>query len=160
MNEDKFKIAIRNIYGAVDELREAFPGRKFTPDGKMVGDIGEAIGKILYDLELDEKSRKDWDGWWINKFGNRKEIQIRATQCDTTYLKKPPSRGTLLIFKIDKEKMGDYSVVYNGDIDLAWDYVKHQQSKEKIISLKSLGELQKSVALEDMIPERKAKDLL
>lgn len=157
MNEDKFKNAIKNIYEAVNELREAFPGRRFTPDGKMIGDIGEAIGKILYNLELDEKSRKDWDGWWIDGLGNRREIQIRATQCNTTYLKPPPDKGTLLIFKIDKEKNGDYSVVYNGDIGLAWDYVKHQKSKEKTISLNDLNKLQQKVVPEDMIPRREQK---
>ena len=156
MDEDKFKIAIRNIYEAVGALRGAFPGRKFTPDGKMVGDIGEAIGKILYDLELDERSRKDWDGWWFDQNGNRREVQIRATQCDTTYLKKPPNKGTLLIFKIDKERMGEYHVIYNGDIEFVWNHVKHQRSKEKTISLKDLIMLQETVSREDMIPGRGA----
>ena len=108
------------MYVAVNELRAAFPGRRFTPDGKMVGDIGEAIGKILYDLELYERSKKDWDGWWFDSEGNRREVQVRATQCETTYIKKPPGRGTLLIFKIDSTADGAYRVVYNGDAESAW----------------------------------------
>lgn len=155
MDEAKFKLAIKSIYGAVGELRKSFPGRKFTPDGKLVGDIGEAIGEILFSLELDQKSRPHWDGRWKDKFGDWRNVQIRATQCDTTYLKKPAGKGTLLIFKIDKEKNGEYSLVYNGDIHLVWNRVSHQKSKEKTISLRDLRYFQKSVASEDKIPERK-----
>lgn len=161
MNENKFKIAIRNLYKAGDKLRESFPDRNFTFDGKLIGDIGEAIGKFLYNLKLDKKGsgRKDWDGWWLDKSGKRREVQIRATQGVTTYIKKPPSKGTLLIFKIDKEKFGAYKVVYNGDISLVWNskYVRRQKSKDKTISLNNLAKLQetqKTVAPENMIPKR------
>ena len=153
MDENRFKLAIKNMYVAVNELRAAFPGRRFTPDGKMVGDIGEAIGKILYDLELYERSKKDWDGWWFDSEGNRREVQVRATQCETTYIKKPPGRGTLLIFKIDSTADGAYRVVYNGDAESAWNHVHHQKSTEKTISLKDLSKLQEKVAPEDMIPK-------
>ena len=154
MNKNEFKAAIRNIYTAVDGLKKVFPGRKFTLDGKIVGDIGEAIAATLYQVNLYDKNRRDWDGWWKNESGDREEVQIRATQCDTTYLKKPPQKGTLLLFKIDKEKMGEYSVVYNGDIMLAWNAVKHQKNKDKIISLKKLKKLQKDVSSNDKIPKR------
>ena len=63
----------------------------------------------------------------------------------------------LLIFKIDKEKMGNYNVVYNGDIGLVWNYVKHKERKDKIISLKNLAKLQVAVVPEDMIPKLKNK---
>lgn len=154
MNKNQFKLAIQNIYTAVDELKRAFPGRKFTLDGKIVGDIGEAIAAISCQIYLDEKSRNDWDGWWRDINGNRKEVQIRATQCDTTYLKKPPGNGTLLIFKIDRQKMGEYNMVYNGDIMLVWNTVKHQKSKEKTISLVNLRKLQKDVFPNDIIPKK------
>jgi hypothetical protein len=31
------------IYRAVQELEERYPGRKFTPDGHLVGSIGEVV---------------------------------------------------------------------------------------------------------------------
>jgi len=33
---------IRQIYAIVDELERLYPGRRFTPDGHLVGSIGEA----------------------------------------------------------------------------------------------------------------------
>lgn len=34
---------VDKIYEAVAELEAAYPGRKFTPDGHLVGSIDEAI---------------------------------------------------------------------------------------------------------------------
>jgi len=34
---------VAKIYEAVEELRQEFPGRPFTPDGHLVGSIGEVI---------------------------------------------------------------------------------------------------------------------
>ncbi|MEY3457412.1 MAG: hypothetical protein RL215_569 [Planctomycetota bacterium] len=39
----RFPQLLRDIYAAVDELERMFPGRHFTPDGHMVGSIGEAF---------------------------------------------------------------------------------------------------------------------
>ena len=121
----------------------------------MLGDIGEAIATMLYKINLDNKSQKDWDGYWKDQTGNQRKVQIRATQGDTTYLKEPPFPGTLLIFKIDIEKHGEYDVVYNGNIEMVWDKIKNQKSKEKTISIKELMNLQKNVEPDNMIPKRK-----
>ncbi len=34
---------VADIYRAVVRLEELYPGRKFTPDGHLVGSIGEVI---------------------------------------------------------------------------------------------------------------------
>ena len=44
---------VADIYRAVAQLEQAYPGRKFTPDGHLVGSLGEviaaeALGLILY----------------------------------------------------------------------------------------------------------------
>lgn len=153
MDTQEFHAAVKDIYIAVERLRRVFPGRKFTPDGRMLGDIGEAIAAMLYKIDLDEKSQKDWDGCWNDRAGNKRRVQIRATQGETTYLKKPPFPGTLLIFKIDKEKHGEYKMVYNGNIGMVWNKIKNQKSKT--ISIKELINLQKNVEPGDMIPKRK-----
>jgi hypothetical protein len=36
---------VADIYRAVGELETAYPGRKFTPDGHLVGSIGEVIAQ-------------------------------------------------------------------------------------------------------------------
>ncbi|MBI5574120.1 MAG: hypothetical protein HY919_06175 [Elusimicrobia bacterium] len=145
--------AIRNLYDAVNELQSAFGNRHFTPDGKMVGDIGEAIAELVYDLKIDNNSLKHWDGYWTNLKGEKRKVQIRATQGDWTYLKKPPHNGTFLLIKINTD--GTFKTVYNGDIMTVWNKRKHLKSKEKTISLKELEQLNKTVVTSEKIPERK-----
>jgi hypothetical protein len=40
------------IYKAVEQLEAAYPGRKFTPDGHLVGSIGEVVAAEALGLTL------------------------------------------------------------------------------------------------------------
>ncbi len=52
MDLDEVPRLIGRLYDIVDRLEELFPGRKFTPDGHLIGSIGEVIAANLYGLEL------------------------------------------------------------------------------------------------------------
>ena len=52
MDRDRFRRNIRELYAIVQDLEEMFPGRPFTPDGHMVGSIGECLVADGFDLEL------------------------------------------------------------------------------------------------------------
>ncbi|MDD3662725.1 MAG: hypothetical protein PHT84_02570 [Candidatus Pacebacteria bacterium] len=56
----QLKEAIKDLYRSVEKLNSAFLQRKFTTDGRMIGDIGEAIASLKFNVVLDEKSQKDW----------------------------------------------------------------------------------------------------
>ena len=43
---------IKALYAISRELEQLFPGRHYTPDGHMVGSIGEALAASCYGLEL------------------------------------------------------------------------------------------------------------
>ena len=45
---------IRDLYQIVARLEEAFPGRRFTPDGHLVGSLGEVFAAERYGLTLLE----------------------------------------------------------------------------------------------------------
>jgi hypothetical protein len=45
------------IFQGIKRLEEAFPNRAFTIDGRLVGDIGEVISALEYDLVLHEISQ-------------------------------------------------------------------------------------------------------
>lgn len=66
---------IREIYKIANELEEMYPGRHFTPDGHMIGSIGEVIAAEEYDLELFEASHPVHDA----KTKDGKQVQIKAT---------------------------------------------------------------------------------
>ena len=67
---------IRKIYEITRELEEMYPGRHFTPDGHMVGSIGEVIAAEEYGLELFEASHPVHDA----RAQDGKLVQIKATQ--------------------------------------------------------------------------------
>ena len=58
---------MHHLYSAVEELEAMFPGRPFTPDGHMVGSIGECLVAAAYELELMPPSNKEiGDSYPIN----------------------------------------------------------------------------------------------
>ena len=61
MDYARFQRLIKNLYSTVKELENMFPGRHFTPDGHMVGSIGECLVADAYDLELMTASNKGFD---------------------------------------------------------------------------------------------------
>lgn len=71
--------AIAKLLIIVDELRKTYPYKKFTLDGRLVGDLGEVIVKQNYDIELFEKVVAKYDG--KDTFG--RNVQIKATFQDT-----------------------------------------------------------------------------
>ena len=44
--------AVADIYRAVAELKRCYPDRKFTPDGHLVGSIGEVIAREHFGFTL------------------------------------------------------------------------------------------------------------
>ena len=148
MNE-RFSELLKRIYSAVDDLEKMFPGRHFTPDGHMIGSIGEAIAATHYGVELYPASHKVFDG----RKGDRK-VQIKATQKKDVAVKRAPG-GALLVLRI--EKNGEFEEVFNGDADRVWQALsakKLSELREKPVSLKQLRELQKQVREEEKITRR------
>jgi len=47
---------VRDLYRIVDQLEHLFPGRHFTPDGHLVGSLGEVLACERYGLEILEAS--------------------------------------------------------------------------------------------------------
>jgi len=52
---------VADIYRAVDELSRAYPGRKFTLDGHLVGSIGEVVAAEALGLTLYPASHPGHD---------------------------------------------------------------------------------------------------
>jgi hypothetical protein len=155
---ETLRAAIRNMFDAQRQLREAFPKRLFTPDGRMIGDIGEAIAEITYQVTVDSTSRAHWDGKREDICEGCTEVQIRATQKSDTYMKEPPDDGRLLVFKIFSD--GSWICCYNGDARGVWNSLeakKANKSGEKFISLEALIELDRGVENCQRVPLRDAE---
>ena len=98
--------ALTLIFRGIERLHEAFPSRAFTIDGRLVGDIGEVIAELEYDLTLDKVSAPDHDA----QMRDGRRVQIKATFKDSLTFKKCPDY--YLGFKLYPD--GTFDEVFNG----------------------------------------------
>jgi hypothetical protein len=110
----KLPEVIRNLWTAQQALagHYADTGLKFTLDGRLVGDIAEAIALHCFDLLLPQKRTGGVDA--ITRTG--KTVQVKATGKKKSGPAFTPGKGCadyLLFFSIDFEA-NTASVVYNG----------------------------------------------
>jgi hypothetical protein len=93
------------IFRGIARLHEAFPNRAFSVDGRLVGDIGEVIAGLEYELDLDDVSRPDHDA----RTRDGRLVQIKATFKETLTFK---ACDYYLGFKLHSD--GRFEEVFNG----------------------------------------------
>ena len=135
---------IKELYRITGELESEYPGRTFTPDGHLVGSIGEVLVAEHYGLELLPNSTKTHDA--VSKDG--KYIQIKATQKDSIAISSEPDH--LIVIKLLSD--GSWREIYNGPGKPAWDNAgKLQKNGQRPISLSKLVGLMASANTADII---------
>ena len=136
--KDQAAEKIKELYEISAELERLFPGRHYTPDGHMIGSIGEALAASYYGLELFPASAETHDA----KAVDGRLVQIKATQISRISLSSEPQ--WLLVLRIHRD--GTFSEEYNGPGKLAWEHCgKMQKNGQRPISLAKLRILQAEV---------------
>ena len=136
--KDQAAEKIKELYEISAELEKLFPGRHYTPDGHMIGSIGEALAASYYGLELFPASVETHDA----KAADGRLVQIKATQISRISLSSEPQ--WLLVLRIHRN--GTFSEEYNGPGYLAWEHCgKMQKNGQRPISLAKLRILQAEV---------------
>lgn len=126
--------AVAAIYRAVAELEAQYPGRKFTPDGHMVGSIGEVVAAAELGLTLYSMSREGHDA-----FDADGDVQIKLTGTKAVSMYGESARLVVLriVSPIEAE------VVYDGDGRLAWNaanaMAKNGQRRITLTKLRALS---------------------
>lgn len=142
---------MRELYALTNELERRFPGRKFTPDGHMVGSIGEAWAVWLYQVELLRASTPQHDA----KAADGRLVQIKATQGKGVALSSEPDH--LLVLKLHQD--GSPEEVYNGPGAPVWAAAgKMGKNGQRPISVQRLRALMKTVAEHEKIPRVSAEE--
>ena len=122
---------IKELYTITNELEARYPGRKFTPDGHLVGSIGEVLVAEHYGLTLLPNSSETHDA--VNKDGIF--VQIKATQINRIAISSEPEH--LIVIKLSRD--GSWEEIYNGPGDLAWNNAgKMQKNGQRPISIAKL----------------------
>ncbi|QNI58148.1 hypothetical protein SynBIOSU31_01269 [Synechococcus sp. BIOS-U3-1] len=148
----KLQSLIPELYAVVDKLEAAAPGRKFTPAGPMVGNIGEVVAAIRFDLKLNPASTEGFDA----TAPDGTKVEVKTTQQERGYfaLKSTCWKDVhLLALKINPAD-GGVRVVFNGPYDLIWENCGPMQKwNGRTITVAKCKKLQKLVPADHRLKE-------
>ena len=129
---------VKQLYATVAEFHSLFPERKFTPDGHLVGSIGEVIAAHRYGLTLLPASAANHDATTID--GTL--VQIKATQGKSVGLRAEPQH--LIVLHL--AETGEATEIYNGPGGMVWTACgMMQKNGQRPIRLSKLRTLMTSV---------------
>jgi hypothetical protein len=125
--------AVADIYRAVADLEKLYPGRKFTPDGRLVGSIGEVIAAEHFGLTLLSKAGH-------GAFDANGDVQIKLTAGNS--LSKFTDCARLIVLRIVSPEQAE--LVYDGPGASAWaaagSMQKNGQRKIALTKLRLIAE--------------------
>lgn len=140
--------ALALIFEGISQLQNTFPHRKFTIDGRLVGDIGEVIADLEYDIILHDTSQPGHDA----TTSDGRNVQIKATFKDSLTFKSVPDY--YLGFKLFRD--GRFEEIYNGPRDIIYKRYGHRKGIGKQLlsfPITELRELSKRVTRDQCIPK-------
>jgi hypothetical protein len=130
---------VARIYKATTELEALYPGRKFTPDGHLVGSIGEVVAAEALGLTLYPMSQSGHDAYDANG-----DVQIKMTAGKSVAMYATCDR--LVVLRVVSPEEAE--IVYDGPGQPAWENAgKIGKNGQRVISLARLRaiELRRSV---------------
>jgi len=151
-NKIRLPDVVKNLWNAQQSLAKHYEdtGLKFTLDGRLVGDIAEALAFDHFDLKPPPKRTGGVDA--VTRSG--KTVQVKATGNPKSGPAFTPGKGRaeyLLFFAIDFEE-NTASVIYNGpEAPVRALLPAEGWSGTKILRLPEMVRLAKSVATSDRI---------
>jgi hypothetical protein len=144
---DAVPALVRRLYRIVHDLEAAFPGRKFTLDGHLVGSIGEVLAAHRYGLALLPASAEGHDA----RARDGRLIQIKATQGTMVGLRTKPQH--LLVLRLNRD--GTAEEIYNGPGAAVWRAAgKMQKNGQRPIGVAKLRVLMAEGAEAERLPLR------
>ncbi len=135
----KLPAPVASIYRAVAELEATYPLRKFTPDGHLVGSIGEVIAAEALSLTLHPASHPGHDA-----FDSAGNVQIKMTAGNAVSLYSTCDR--LVVLRVVSPEEAE--IVYDGGGKPAWEQAgamgKNGQRRISISRLAAIAATQAS----------------
>jgi hypothetical protein len=134
---------VAKIYEAVADLEARYPGRKFTPDGHLIGSLGEVIAAEVLKLTLHPASHPEHDA-----FDDGGNVQIKMTGLSGRSVSLYGPCKRLVVLKIVSPREAE--IVYDGPGEPVWEKVggkgKQGQYRVQLSTLRQLREQSPTVA--------------
>ncbi|ADC71649.1 conserved hypothetical protein [Thioalkalivibrio sp. K90mix] len=146
MDKKHLPSLMADLYRVVRELETMFPGRHFTPDGHLVGSLGECLAAYHYGLDLLRASSPG-----VDAVKDGREIEIKATQGTRVGLRSGPEH--LLVLRLDRG--GGFAEIYNGPGEIVWrefEGKRKPSNGQYQISVARLTQLMQNVSPELRLP--------
>lgn len=147
INHENLQTLVQQLYATVNQLEKMFPGRRFTPDGHLVGSLGECLVADAYGLQLERSSNKGYDALTADG----EQVEIKATQAKSVAFRSEPQRT--IVIKLARD--GSFEEIYNGPGAIVWAQFKGRpppSNGQYQITLTRLRQLNQAVAVEDRVP--------
>jgi hypothetical protein len=133
------------IYRAVEELERLYPERRFTPDGHLVGSIGEVVAAEALGLTLHRMSHAGHDA----RDASGRDVQVKLTAGRSVGLYGCCDR--LVVLRIVSPEEAE--IVYDGPGEPAWAAAgKLAKNGQRVISLAKLRQLARPGDAESSTP--------
>jgi hypothetical protein len=140
---------VKDLLKIIAKMQIDYPKKKFTLDGRLVGDIGEILAEQLYDLVLLDGLQEKYDA-----ISNDKLVQIKTTMKKTLGFGDIPDY--YLGIKVDEN--GKVEEIFNGPGLMIWNIIKHKKRPKNYfysVNISRLKKLNSSVKNKDKIKRRK-----
>lgn len=153
MDEFDLPAEIEPLLAARDRLKQRYAasGLRFTFDGNLVGDIGEAVAAELFGLELTARCGPAVDG--LAPGPVRKSVQVKAsgTFRGPAFRKLDLGADHLLFFHLDFDRRRG-KVIFNGPESIALSKMPSIWTGQRMISLKHLRDAYGDMRDQDKLP--------
>lgn len=144
--------AVQQLLVVVARLCAAYPKKRFTLDGRLVGDLGEVLAEDAYELDLFEDIQKHHDA----TSHDGRLVQIKATMKER--LTFPADHVPDFYLGMQIRSDGSFVEVFNGPGLIASEAIRGRaKPKTNLFSvqLSTLRALQNMVEAKDRIPLRR-----
>lgn len=148
------KKQIEELFQVTQQLKSMYPKLDFPLDGRLVGDIGEALVSEYFQVELYGKNNYQYDGHEKN---SNKKIQIKSSM--KYNFSFPYKNFPEYYIAVHINEDATLEVVYNGLGEPIREYIEKKGLKDYnktwyTLTKNTLLELNKKVKEEDRIKRR------
>ena len=143
--------AVIQLLQIVQQLRNTYQKKRFTLDGRLVGDLGEILVEGEYDVKLYQSLERHYDA----EMRDGRKVQIKATMQNSLTFPVDHEPDYYLGIKIHPD--GTFTEVFNGPGCIAAKAVENRKpTKTNLhsITISALKRLNEKVRESDRIPRR------
>jgi hypothetical protein len=143
--------AVKQLLQIVEQLRRTYPKKRFTLDGRLIGDLGETLAEGEYEIEIYDSQRPHYDA----RMYDGRQIQIKATMQNSLTFPADHVPDYYLGIRIHPD--GTFTEVFNGPGAIAVKAIENRKAPKTnlhSVSINALEILNKRVRESDRIPRR------